>query len=527
MQLCLCPGSFFKATTFAETPLPFNASTGTMAHIIAIDIGTTNCKAVTVNTKGDIFHTCKMGYPIIQETSGQSEQDPEEIFQSVLTMLHEALGANDGRQVLAVSFSAAMHSVIAMDANGQPLTRAITWADTRSKPFADQLLQHPDAAEIFSHTGTPIHPMSPLSKLVWLRETQPAVFAAAARFISIKEYVFYRLFGKYVVDYSIASATGLFDAHSLQWYGPALAAAGIRAEQLSQPVNSTHSEKGLLPAIAAILPAAKDIPFVTGASDGTLANLGCGAIAPGEAALTIGTSGAVRVVSEQAAADTQARLFRYLLTDQLFVTGGPTNNGGIALQWIAQKVLQLPLRSDEDFEHLWQVAASVQPGAEKLLFLPYLLGERAPVWDAGSKGVFFGLTTRHQPQHLVRAVIEGIVFALNQVLQTVEATTGPVTSIYASGGFTHSDFWMQLLADITGKTIVRTEGADASAIGAAMIAMYALGMLKNPLDAKQLVPPVSTLQPNAATHQVYQQYFKVYEGLYPALKDSFAQLNNL
>ncbi|WP_158559084.1 gluconokinase [Deminuibacter soli] len=498
-----------------------------MAHIIAIDIGTTNCKAVTVNTKGEIYHTCKMGYPIIQETRGQSEQDPDLIFQSVLTMLHEALGASDGREVLAISFSAAMHSVIAVDATGKPLTRSITWADTRSERRANELLQRPDAADIFSHTGTPIHPMSPLSKLIWLREEQPDVFAQTHKFISIKEYVFYKLFGRYVVDYSIASATGLFDAETSQWYAPALAAAGIRADQLSTPMNCTHSETGLLPGIARILPAAQNLPFVLGASDGTLANLGCGAVAPGEAALTIGTSGAVRVISANAPADAHARLFRYILTDKLFVTGGPTNNGGIALQWIAQKVLQLPLQSDEDFERLWQVAATVPPGADKLLFLPYLLGERAPVWDAGAKGVFLGLTTRHQPPHLLRAVMEGILFALQQVLQTVEANTGTVNRIYASGGFTHSAFWLQLLADITGKTIIRTDGADASAIGAAMLAMYARGIIQNPLDVKHLVQHLSTIEPNPATHATYQAYFNIYEGLYPALKQSFTQLNNL
>lgn len=498
-----------------------------MGYIIAIDIGTTNCKAVTVNTKGEIVHTCKTGYPIIQETKGQSEQDPEQIFRAVVEMLQESLDANKGKPVQAISFSAAMHSVIAVDKDGQPLTRSITWADTRSKKWADELLQHKDISQIFHHTGTPVHPMSPLSKLVWLREEMPAVFSQSAKFISIKEYVFFRLFGTYVVDYSIASATGLFDAETLQWYAPALTAAGISAQQLSEPVPCTHAETQLLPQWAALLPQAANIPFIVGASDGCLANLGCGAVGAGEAALTIGTSGAVRVVSREALPDAQGRLFRYLLTENLFVTGGPTNNGGIALQWLVQQVLQWPLHTDADFERLWQMAAAVPAGADKLLFLPYLLGERAPVWDAGTKGVFFGLTTRHQPPHLIRAVMEGILYALIQVLQTVEAVSGKVDCIYASGGFTHSALWMRLLADISGKKIIRTEGADASALGAAMLAMHALQMIKDPLDVKHLVQHQDTLLPNEQAHAVYRQYFAVYESLYPALKGAFQQLNSI
>ncbi len=494
-----------------------------MQHVIAIDIGTTNCKAVTVSVTGQVFHSCKEGYALIQETEGQREQDPELIFRAVLHTLQQSLSANTQHQVLAISFSAAMHSLIAMDKNGQPLTRSITWADTRSKPFADALLQHPDADIIFRHTGTPIHPMSPLCKLVWLREERPGLFKQATKFISIKEYIFFRLTGRYVVGYSIASATGLFDQFGLCWFGAALQAAGITEAQLSQPVPVTYALTGIRPDYAGLI---GNIPLIAGGSDGCLANLGCGAVQKGEAAVTIGTSGAARVVTTEALPDAEHRLFRYLLTDKLFVSGGSTNNGGIALQWLAEQVYQLPVHNG-NLEQLTSEAATVPAGADKLLFLPYLQGERAPVWDAGARAAFIGLHNRHRQAHLTRAVMEGVVFALQDVLQSIESIHVPVQCIYASGGFIQSAFWLQLLADISGKKLWLTDDADASAMGAAFIALYALGLMDDLLSVKSLLQEHKSILPDNRQHAVYHEYFRLYQSLYPLLKNSFAQLDRL
>src|SRR5690606_36490240 len=185
---------------------------------------------------------------------------------------------------MAIGFSSAMHGLIAMDAHDQPLTNCIIWADTRSAPYAKALNGTPEGLDIYMKTGTPVHAMSPLCKLGWLRTEEPVIFKAARKFISIKEYVFYRLFGRYVVDESIASATGLFDIHAFQWYGPALTLAGISSAQLSEPVPITYTLTGLDEAMVNAMGIPADTPFVVGGSDGCLANLGAGAVNPGEAA---------------------------------------------------------------------------------------------------------------------------------------------------------------------------------------------------------------------------------------------------
>ncbi len=239
---------------------------------------------------------------------------------------------------MCVSFSSAMHSLIAVDEALRPLTPCITWADNRSagyvKPVKEQLNGH----EIYMRTGTPIHPMSPLLKLLWFRDHRPELFAAAYKFIGIKEYVFARLFGEYVIDHSLASATGLFNLRSLDWDSEATALCGVRREQLSRPVPTTHVMQGLRAEDAARLGLAADTPFVVGASDGVLANLGAGAFEPGIYSVTIGTSGAVRGVVREPVTDPKGRLFCYALKEDFWVVGGAINNGGIMFRWVRDQL---------------------------------------------------------------------------------------------------------------------------------------------------------------------------------------------
>src|SRR5690606_3628007 len=291
----------------------------------------------------------------------------------------------------AIDFSCVMHGIIAMEEHDQPRTNCIICADTRSAAYAKALKGTPEGLDVYLKTGTPIHAMSPLCKLRWLQTEEPLIFKVARKFISIKEYISYRLFARYVVDESIASATGLFDIHTFQWYRPALELTGISTAQLSEPVPITYTLSGLDEPMANALGIPADTPFVVGGSDGCLANLGAGAVNPGEAAVTIGTSGAIRMASEVPQTDPKARTFCYMLTNRLFVVGGAVNSGGMVFRWYRDN---FDLDSDsgqEAYQRLIAEASSVPPGADGLLFLPYLAGERAPHWNADAKGVLFGM----------------------------------------------------------------------------------------------------------------------------------------
>jgi gluconokinase len=496
-----------------------------MNYLLGIDVGTTHCKVVALAHGATILYEAKAGYSTIQSLPGQSEQDADEIFSEMLQLVQQALftlNKNEEYKLSGLCFSTAMHSLMAVDEQGNALTKALTWADTRSNVQAMQLRSLPNAFDIYAATGTPIHPMSPLCKIIWLRDEMPEVFNAAARFISIKEYIFYKLFEKYIIDHSMASATGLFDIFSLQWSPLALNVAGITIDKLSQPVPVTHAETKLKENYRQLLGIATDVPFIIGASDGCLANVGSNAMQRGEAAITIGTSGAVRVVIDKPVPDPQQRLFNYILTEKLYVTGGPVSNGGSALKWFSEVLLQHALSSAQDVEWLLQLAFEVPVGAGGLIFLPYLSGERAPSWDASARGAFVGLQTAHGRPHLARAVVEGISFAICQVMQAVEETNGEIDVIYASGAFVNSDEWVQLMSNLLNKKIIVSATADSSAIGAALLGMHALGSLADWNILKQWLPASKTFLPDASEHQRYLPYYNMFISLYPKLKSLHA-----
>lgn len=491
-----------------------------MAYVIGIDIGTTNTKAVAFTDEGKVLATASVSYAAVSSADGRHELDPARLLEAFIMVLQEVAGKTAPHKGLrAVSLSCAMHSLIVVNKEGEPLTNAITWADLRSQAYAQALKTSQAGRGIYRQTGTPLHPMSPLSKLLWLRDKEPALFQQAAKFISIKEYIWWRLFGKYQVDYSIASATGLFDIYTFSWYHASLQLAGIGTDVLSDPVPCTHMETGLSPAYVLSLGLPEDIPFVIGSSDGCLANLGSRALQPGETTLTIGTSGAVRMTTAAPAPDPRERLFNYVLTDKLYIAGGATNNGGGVVQWYMEQFLGRQGAGPKELSELVAAADAVAPGAEGLIFLPYLQGERAPIWDAKAKGVFFGIRSNHGQYHFMRAVLEGISYSLFQVGASLEETIGPIQHIYASGGFTHSKSWLQLVADVFYKKLYVTNQADASAIGAAMMGFYALGDIEDLAASARMVRVEAVYEPDERRHRIYQQNFSVFSVLYERLKD--------
>ena len=494
-------------------------------NIIAIDIGTTNFKAVIIDEKQKVLKTFQLAAKPIEPKPGWNEQDAESIFNSVLQLLKQSFSFCEEENIACVSFSAAMHSLLAVDKHGTPLMNMLTWADLRSAKHAHALKQKKIAKKIYETTGVPIHAMSPLCKLIWLRHEAKDIFSKTHKFISIKEYIFYRLFGKYIVDYSIAAATGLFDEKKLVWYDKALEIAGIKKDHLSALFPIEHYETELLPHINNSLKINKEIPFVLGASDGALANIGSGILNAINAAVTVGTSGAVRITSNKYLIDKKKRLFCYYVSDGLYVTGGAINNGGIALQWLIEKIFEQDFNDENNLKVLINDAAKINAGADGLIFLPYILGERSPVWDENAKGTFIGLTASHTKAHLIKAVLEGVCFSIVEVLNALEETSGDIKNIYLSGGIIRSEKWVQLLADISGKKIMVNEAADASALGAAFIGMKAIGSVKKINEAKIFLKNVKTFQPDTKHYHTYKRYFKIYRSLYQKLKNSFNELS--
>jgi gluconokinase len=493
-------------------------------YLLGIDIGTGSTKAVAISFTGEALDVSQHYYPVKSPQAGYSEQDPALIFDAFISCIKDTV-KKTGYAPYAISLSSAMHSVIPVDTDGKALADMITWADARSEDIAQKLRDSAQGEAIYKTSGTPIHAMTPLCKLIWIRENKNVLFASAHKFISIKEYIWYQLFNDFQIDYSIASATGLFDIIKLKWNPDACALAGINDDKLSAPVNTTYKRADLNKQLASSLNLPADIPFIIGASDGCCANLGSFVTEPGVASLTIGTSGAVRITSGQPVYNYPAMIFNYLLNEKTFVCGGAVNNGGIALNWLIKTFLNKQLPGHDDYDAVFNQIATIKAGSDGLLFLPYLYGERAPLWDTKSCGVFFNIKPQHTQAHFLRAGLEGICFTLYNVLQTVEQSSAPIDQLNISGGFITSVVWTQMLANITGKKLVIVQQEDASAMGAIFLATDALS-LDLQISQKSPVTEMSLI-PDQSTHQVYYKVFFAFKNLYKNLKETMYLLHNM
>jgi gluconokinase len=492
------------------------------SYILGIDIGTGSTKAVALNRSGDVLGRVQEHYSSISEGE-KSEQDVFIVFAAFQQCVKRLVGELQAPPE-AIALSSAMHSVLAVDENGKPLTNAILWSDTRSSGIADALRHAAIGEELYKNTGTPLHSMSPLCKIKWLQQNEPHVFSGAAKFISVKEFIWQQLFGEYVIDHSLASATGLFNVLQLQWDETALSIAGIDATRLSRPVPVTYQKQGLSEASARAMNLPTEALFFIGGSDGCLANLGSLCLAPSEAAVTIGTSAAVRITSAVPVQNIERMVFNYLLNEKTFVCGGAVNNGGNVFQWLLEGLF-LHHSSVKTYDQLFALLATVPAGSEGLLFLPYLHGERAPIWDEKSCGVFMGIRPVHTLAHFARAAAEGVCFALLHILSSLEEVVGEVKQIAVSGGVIHANEMMQLLADVTGKKLLIQTADDASAIGAAYLAQKAMGMIDDFTAIEE--KPAATFFPQPENGLRYQKLFSIYKLLYPSLKEQMHLLHQL
>jgi gluconokinase len=469
------------------------------ASYIGIDIGTTATKAICFDLHGNVIRQVSHSYPMHHPKPNWAVQNPQEILETVLNCIIEI---TKEVQPEFISFSSAMQSIIAIDEAGNPLTDAILWADNRAVEIAEALKNSKKGKHFYQKTGIPIHPFSPMTKIAWFKEFDSEIFSKTYKFISIKEYVWHHLTGEYCTDTSMASGTGLLNIHTLQWDDEVLDFLNIKSQQLSSVCGVTHQGKGI----------SDDFLYVIGGGDGALANLGTGAMEKNCMALTIGTSGAVRLPIEKPYLDEQMRTQCYHLMNDQYLTLGAVNNGAVILQWLRETLL----KTNQSFESLFEAAEKIPAGSEGLLFVPYLLGERAPIWDASAQGSILGMQITHTQAHLVRATLEGILFGLFQITEILlpDPEKRKQTKVMASGGFGKSQLWLQMVADIFQMQVETSQTIEGSSWGAVLIGMKSLGM-----NISTENKPGKTFLPNAVHKKVYEDAFSKFKKVYPVLKD--------
>lgn len=417
---------------------------------IGIDLGTTNVKAVLYND--DLKEVKKVSIRVQTKYDGEyAEQNIQEVYQACLSCLNQLVDES----VTHVSFSSAMHSIILGHHPDHCYTNNVIWVDNRAKKVIDDFKEQYDWLSFYKKTGTPIHPMSPFAKLLWYKQSEH-LLNEKTKIFGIKEYIIYQLTGQFVMDYSVASATGLMNIHSLQWDEDILHFLGITKNNLPLLCDVTTSFQATQYAFK----------VVVGASDGCLVNLGSRALNKGQTTLTIGTSGAVRMSVKKPILDPYGRTFCYYLKKNVYVIGGAVNNGGNVIEWISRLFYT---HQDDFIKDLPNLINQTSPGAEGLVFLPHLFGERAPYWNANLSATFVGLQVYHTKAHLIRAVLEGILFNLKHVLEILEENGALSKELFISGAVLQNRDIVEMLVDIFNLKVHQPSDSETSCLGAILL----------------------------------------------------------
>lgn len=493
---------------------------------LSLDIGTSSVRAIIFDENG--YQKCMKSIEcsFINTSEGKAELDPVFIFESGLEVIRDCVSSVGlGKSKLAgIGMSCHMHSLMLVDREGKPLTNLLTWADNRGAAEAGLLADKYDAAELYIKTGCRVqHPLYPLSKLMWFKNREPELFSSAYKFITIKEYIIFKLYGQFLVDYTLASCQGYYNIHTQNWDDNIIRGIlGITQEKLSEVVECTHVLKGFKPEYESILGISCDTPVVIGSGDGIMANIGCGVCDDTSFSSTIGTSGAIRTAVDKPLLDPLQRTWCYSFTKDMWVAGGAINNGGIILKWLREEFRKQFEFDAEDNESIYQLfnryGAEIPAGSDGLIFLPYLTGERSPDWNANARGLMFGLGYSHGRKHIIRAAMEGVMYRLYSVYEVLSALRNNASQIRANGGYANSDLWLQIQADLFSKEVLVSSVTEASALGAAYTAMYALGAVK---DIKSLLPSMAVskvvrpIEENTlAYNRMYTLAMQVYGSLY-------------
>jgi len=507
-----------------------------MDVVIGVDTGTTATKGIAAGLGGEPRALTSVHYPLSVPGPGRAELDPGRLRAAARKALVDVAARchERGDRVIAVSLSAFLHAVAPMDAAGRPLGPLVTWADARAARQSEEIVAAGLGRTLQARTGTPVHPMSPLAKLAWWKANDPETLRDTPRWGGVKELVLAELAdAAYVVDLSIASGTGLYDIHARRWDPEALELAGVRTDQLAEVVPTTTRLR-LRPEIAAAAGLPSDLPLIIGAADGPLANLGVGATPAGVAAVSLGTSGALRTLVDRPTADADGRLFCYALTEDRWAIGGAVNNAGSVIRWAGESLaggFGRPGAEGEDADErdaaLLIEAQSAPPGSDRLLCLPYLLGERAPWWRPGLRGAYLGLRREHGRAHLVRSAVEGVCQQLALVRDSFAAEGFAVTEVRATGGAVASELWVGVLAAALNLPVAVADTPEGTALGACLLGLHALGELPDLDDAASLIAVGEPTRPDPDAAALYARLRPLVEKSALAMLETVKELDQL
>lgn len=504
-----------------------------MTYLLGVDLGTSGTKTVLFDAEGREVASRSVEYPLYQPQNGWAEQDPRDWWNAAVGTIRGVLeksGVNPG-DVKGLGISGQMHGLVLLDESGEPLGRSLLWCDGRTQRECDEITQAVGAKRLIEIAANPALTGFTAGKILWVRRHQPELFARARHALLPKDYVRYRLTGVLAQEISDASGTNLLDVPARRWSKEIMDKLGLDMALLPPLVESCEAAGAVTPEAAALTGLRAGTVVAGGAGDNMAAAIGTGVAESGKAFTTIGTSGVVFAHSDTVRIDPEGRVHTFCAA----VPGAYTNMSctlaaGLSLKWYRDQFCQAERQTAaqmgvDPYDLMNHEAAQSPVGANRLLFLPYLMGERSPLLDANARGAFIGLSAIHTRRDLLRAVMEGVIYSQRQNLDILRGMGVQPQSMLACGGGARSPFWRQMMADVLGLPVQTVQVPESPALGAAILAGVAAGVYPDvPSACAALVRPGEPLLPDAERSAAYEPFYRLYESLYPALKPACGRL---
>ncbi len=505
-------------------------------HYLGIDVGTSGTKALLIDQSGRVVATATEEYPLHVPKPNWSEQDPEDWWRATVTAVRAVLRKSGvaPESVKGIGLSGQMHGSVFLDASNRVIRPAILWNDQRTGAECAEITEKIGAERLLELVSNPALTGFTAPKILWLRKHEPENYRKVRKVLLPKDYIRFRLTGEFATEVSDASGTLLFDVHNRRWSDTMLDELEIPREWMPPAVESPEVTGRVRAEVAQDLGLAPGTPVVGGGGDQAAGAVGNGIVEPGVVSAVLGTSGVVFAYSDSPETDPRGRLhtFCHAVPGKWHQMGVMLSAGG-SFRWFRdvlgqEEISEAAKRGVDPYEVLTEKAAGTPAGAEGLVFLPYLAGERTPYPDPNARGVFVGLSLRHGKGHLVRAVLEGVAFGLRDSLEIMRDLGVPIQQIRASGGGARSPLWRQILANVFGLPVVTTNAEEGPAYGVALLAAVGTGAFSSvPEACRTTIKVVSQTEPDPAATAVYEEYYGVYRGLYPRLKGVFSKLGEL
>ena len=492
-------------------------------YILAVDIGTSACKTAIFDLNGKAMAEAVEAYKVLYPKTGWAEQDPEDWWMAACRGIQACIRESDisAAEIAAVGVDGQSWSCVPMDAAGNILMNTPIWMDTRAESICrdmDSIRDH-----IFEISGNPFQPSYTTPKILWMKKHFPEIYKKTRWFLQCNSFIVYRLTGIVSQDVSQGYGLHVFDIVKKQYDSGLCSELGIDISRLPG-IYESHKAVGTVTGESSRLTGlAQGTPVVAGGLDAACGTLGAGVYISGQTQEQGGQAGGMSICMDKPEADPRLILSPHVVPEAWLLQGGTVGGGG-SLNWLARELGQPELTEENEtginqFALLDKLAAAVAPGSDGLVFLPYLAGERSPIWDSKATGVFFGLRFSTTRGHFFRALMEGAAFALRHNLDTALEAGVRVGEMHATGGASKSSFWIQLKADITGKKIRVPDSELATCKGAAMLAGIGTGMYKSFEEAVKLtVKFKEDYQPGTGFKAVYDKNYEIYRRLYPQLK---------